>query len=179
MELDLARRVTDGLARWAARGNALARSALRAVGALGAVTWLLGLAVLDGSARFPLWTIAGAVLCAVPALLAWSVLWSTRTTISSTGKIYAELRSGNVAGDALGSAAIALDGSERRVPIRRFGRQLWALRRALSGRRDELTSAWAAVRSLTTMPIRLLWTAAGSVLLAVLAVLFALVAAFG
>ena len=183
MELDdLARRITDGLARWAARGNAVARWALRGVGGLALVTWALGLVVLHGTLQFPVWTVGGLVLCTLPALGAASVVRATRTTIASTGQIYGELRSGTFADDArdtLAAAATTLGAGEAGLSIRRLAGQLWDLRGVLADRREELTSAWAAVRSLTTMPARLAWTAVGSVFLAAVAIGFLLVATIG
>ena len=155
---ELANRTTALVTSLARKGMALAIGVALVVGVVGGLSYLTGLAGLDGSAR-SLWTVLGLVMLVVAVgapLLAW---WRLATISRRAGDLVGEVRTlitRDAAAQRVVIETVAVDERDPTTvrdlrPVVYDSRQFHRLRQVTVGAGD-LAQLTSALRTVTTFP---------------------------
>ena len=121
------------------------------------------------------WIVWGAMVCAVPAGAAFLARLILERARRRTGLV-TDVRRLIDDPSARGAVAGFVGGRPRLLG---FGGRLWALRRAVTDRRRELTDLWVTILALTRLPLLVGVALIGSLVLAAIGVLAGVVAIIG
>jgi hypothetical protein len=177
----LARSGTDWLLGIAARVVAVAHVVVIVSVGLGASAVGLGLLAVDGDERLP-YAVVSVLVCFIPAIIAWFLHRGLSTIVHGGPQLVRDLHMAvrdPATRQTLVDAMTETDVDRRRGRIgrgRRHVRDLWRLRRAVWGAKNDTWGLWGALLSLTRAPFLLLVIVIGWAVLAlwILVVLAAL-----
>jgi hypothetical protein len=168
----LARTGTEWLLGIAERVVGLAKVVMIVSFALGALAVVLGLIAVDGDARIAHLVVA-VLVCFVPAGIAWFLHNGLSTVVHGGPQLVRDLNSAArdpATRQTLIEAMTETETDRRRSRFgrgRRHARDLWRLRRAVWGVKDDTWGLWGALLSLTRTPFMLMLIAIGWAVLAV------------
>lgn len=168
----LARNGTDWLLGIAGRVVGLAKVVMIVSFALGGLAVLLGVLAFDGDARIA-YVVVAVLVCFIPAGIAWFLHNGLSTVVHGGPQLVRDLNSAVRDPSTRQTLIDAMTESEqdrRRGRLgrgRRHARDLWRLRRAVWGAKDDTWGLWGALLSLTRTPFMLMLIAIGWAVLAV------------
>ncbi len=171
---DLAELAGRGIGELLRRGRSLATMAA-VTATIAGVFCLVAVGANTSGATRTAWIVLGVTVCAVPAGAAFLARLILERARRRTGLV-ADVR--RLLDDPSARGAVAgFAGGRRR--LLGSGRRLWALRRAVTDRRFELTDLWVTLLALTRLPLLAGIALIGSLVLAMVGVLAGAVAIIG
>jgi hypothetical protein len=168
----LARAGTEWLLGIAGRVVGLAKVVMIVSFALGALAVALGILAIDGDARI-VYVVLAVLVCFIPAAIAWFLHNGLSTVVHGGPQLVRDLNSAvrdPATRQTLIEAMTETETDRRRSRVgrgRRHARDLWRLRRAVWGAKDDTWGLWGALLSLTRTPFMLMLIAVGWAVLAV------------
>lgn len=168
----LARTGTEWLLGIAGRVVGLAKIVMIVSFALGMAAVALGVLATDGDARIA-YVVLAVLVCFIPAGIAWFLHHGLSTVVHGGPQLVRDLNSAvrdPATRQTLIEAMTETEIDRRRSRLgrgRRHAQDLWRLRRAVWGAKDDTWDLWGALLSLTRTPFMLVLIAIGWAVLAV------------
>jgi hypothetical protein len=173
---DLARRAVDGVTRLAARAARFAGSVFVVATLVGTVSFLLGMAALDGGIE-TVWTVLGLLFGAIAVGGSFLARWRLMSVRRHAGELVAEVRtlleSGNTATRTV-IDTVEADEQHRGGSVLVVSRDFFSLRAAVGDRTNDFRQLMSAVTAVTSFPGLVLGAIAITLVFAVLVPIFLL-----